>query len=300
MSWLAFALIAPALYATTNFIEKYLLETRLKDPIIITIFEAIPATILGITSLIILGFPSLPPVQLGLIILSGILLEFYLVPFFMALNEEDTSRVVPLFQFIPAFVLIISFLFLKETITARQLIGFLLIFSGGFTLGIEKFEKGIIKLRKALYLMLLSSFLYSFTIILFKFVVVKISFWTTIGYEFVGIGIGAAILLLIPNYRRKFLHDGKKADLKTLSLLALGSILVVIAQLSLSVAYKSVSVALASVVSGSAQPLIIIFAGLFLTIFFPKVVKEDVKGSTILLKLAAIVSIILGIILVQL
>src|SRR3990167_4894914 len=220
MSWLFFAIFAPVLYATTNFIEKYLLETKIKDPIIIVFFEAVPLTILGITALIFLGFPPLPPPQLGLIILSGILLEFYLVPFFMALNLEDTSRVVPLFQFIPAFVLVISFLFLKETITTQQFLGFLLIFSGGFVLGVKKMSGGVFKLRKALYLMLLSSFLYAWTIILFKFVVVKIDFWTTIGYEFVGIGLGALLLLLVPSFRQKLIHDGKRADLKVLSLLS--------------------------------------------------------------------------------
>lgn len=299
MSWLFFSILGPNLYSITNFFDKFLVEKKLRDPIIITIFGGLTTFIIGTLILIIKGFPQLPLQQLGLILLSGVFLEFYLVPYFMALTREDASRIVPLFQFIPLFVLTFAFIFLREAISQLQIAGFALIFSGGFVLGVEKFEGKIFKLRRAFYLMLISSLLYSFTTIIFKYVVVSANLWTTIGYQFIGMGLGATILLLYSPFRKKFFHDVKNADVLTWGLLSGSQILVILAQVSFSYAFLLAPVALVSVVAGAAQPIFVLLYGLILTLWFPRIVKEDIQKSTISLKLLAIFLIILGISLIQ-
>ncbi len=271
------AILSPALYGITNFIEKFLVEKKIKDPVIVPIFGGITTFVIGTIILAFSGFPSLPRLELVLILLSGIFLELYLIPYFIALSEEDASRIIPLFQFIPFFILILSYFFLKENLDRQQLLGFLLIFCGGFALGVKQIKGGIFKLRKALYLMIAASFLYSLNSIIFKFVAISANFWTTIAYQFMGMGLGALLLLSIHSYRQKFSHDVHLATFQVWSLLSLNQIIVILAQLVLSYAYLLAPIALVSVVAGGAQPLLVLSYGLILTRFFPHIIKEDIK-----------------------
>ncbi len=265
MNWLIFALISPALYGVTNFIEKFLVDKKVKDPIIVPIFAGIPAFFTALFILFINGFPIVHFPQLLAIVVSGVFLELYLVPYFMALSIEDASRVVPLFQFIPIFVLLFSFIFLGETLNANQLVGFLFIFTGAFILGVKRVEGKLFRLRKSVYLMLLSSFLFSITPILFKFVAIKESFLITIAYQFLGIALGALLLLTVPKYKERVFHDARQVGLDVWGLLTLNEIFALFAQSSLGFAYLLAPVALVSVI-GSTQPLFVLTYGVILSV----------------------------------
>ncbi len=294
VNWLLFALIPPAFYGVSNFLDKFLIEKKVKDPIIVTIFGGVPTFFMGLFILLINGFPTIGFGSLLLIIFSGVLLELYLVPYFMALSVDDASRVIPLFQFIPIFVLFLSFAFLGETLKSGQFLGFLFILGGAFVLGVRKVEGKLFKLRKSLYLMLLSSFLYSLTVIIFKFIAIKESFWITIAYEFFGVTLGALLLLIIPKYRERFIHDVKQANPQIWGILSLNECIVVLAQLSGSFALLLAPIALVSVI-GSTQPLFVLTYGVILSVWFPHIIKEDLQKSTILVKFAAIILIIIGV-----
>lgn len=298
MNWLFFALLSPIFYGVTNFIEKFLIDKKVKDPIIVVAFAGVPAFLVAFFILLINGFPIISFQNLLLIVLSGVFLELYLVPYFMALSVEDASRVVPLFQLIPVFILVFSFLFLGETLNTSQLVGFLFIFVGAIIIGAKREDGKIFRLRKAIYLMLLSGFLFSITAILFKFVVVNESFWETIAYQFLGISLGALLLLTVPKYKERVFHDAKHAGPKIWGLLTLNYMFALIAQASLGFAYLLAPVALVSVI-GSTQPLFVLIYGVILSIWFPHIIKEDLQKSTILVKLAAIILIIIGVSIIQ-
>lgn len=298
MNWLVFALAAPILYGITNFIEKFLIDKKVKDPIIVPIFAVVPAFFISLFILFLNGFPIIFLGHLVPIVVSGIFLELYLVPYFIALSLEDASRIIPLFEFIPIFILAMSYIFLGETLRTNQFLGFLFIFIGALILGAKRVEGKIFKLRKAVYLMLLSGFLFSITSIIFKFVVVKESFWITIAYQFLGIALGALLLMAVPKYRRMVFRDAKFAGLQIWGLLTLNEIIALTAQSALGFAYLLAPVALVSVI-GSTQPLFVMIYGIILSVWFPHIVKEDIQKSTILVKLAAIILIIIGVSTVQ-
>src|SRR3989338_2490608 len=137
MSWIIYALATPFFFTCTNFIEKYLVEKKIKDSIVITILLGLSYSGLGIGILFLLSWPQIPLFQLLILLLSGILLVIYLIPYFKALELDDASRVVPLFQVVPVIVLVLSYFLLHEMPTEKQLFAFAFIITGGFILGSE-------------------------------------------------------------------------------------------------------------------------------------------------------------------
>lgn len=299
MPWIFFALAAPALFSVTNFFDKFIIEKKVRDPLIITILTGFATLILGIGIFIFRGFQLLSFQETVLLLISGILLDFYLIPYFKALTLDDVSKVVPLFQFLPIFVLGLSYMFLHETLTIKQLLGFAFVIVGGFTLATERVDGKIFKPRKSLWLMLTACLLYSLTSIIFKFVVIKQDFWITLEYESIGISLGAFSLLLLPQIRNNFIKESKNFRSSLWIVLSLNEIIAVGAQLCASYAYLLAPVALVSVVGG-AQPFFVLTYGLILSLLFPHIIKEDIRKSTIFWKIISICIIFIGIYLINL
>lgn len=105
MPWYFFAFLTPLLYTITNYIEKYLLENRIKNPIVILVIGGIINLTIGLGVLIVTGFPKLGPTNILMLLGAGLLLKYYLIPYLYALKLEDASVVVPLFQVVPIIVI---------------------------------------------------------------------------------------------------------------------------------------------------------------------------------------------------
>lgn len=296
MPWFIYALITPAVYSVSNFIDKYIIERKIKEPVILTIYSGLITFFIGLIILFLSGFPILDLKDLFLILLAGVLLDFYILPYYKALKLDDTSRVVPLFQFIPIFGLILSFIFLDETVGMRQLVGIIVVVIGGFLLSTERSATSVLKPRKSLWYMLLSALLYAVVGIIFRFVVRSKDFWSTLGWEYVGIGLGALILFLLTSKRSKIPREIKRIK-SILGLITINDGFAIVAQISESYAFSLVAVPLVNSVGGT-QPLFLLIYGLILTKLFPKVIKEDIGKSTVGIKLISALITLIGLYLI--
>lgn len=297
--WVVFALIPPILNAIDSLGEKFLSEKHIEDPIVIILNEGWLYLVL---SLGILFFHQLSPLsflQIAALLFSGMVFVFYLIPYFKALQKEDSSRVIPLFQFIPLLVLLFSYFFLHEIITKKELLGFFITFIGAFMLTAEKGESKILKPRRALWYMLLSSILYSAAPILFKYVVVNTDFWTAFFYQAIGGGLAAFLLLIVPSYRKSFLKEGLHLPFTTWGLMSINQTIAIGAELSASFAFSLAPVALVSVLTGTQSFFVLLFA-IILSLKFPHILSEDLRRNTLLLKTASIILIFLGLVFISL
>lgn len=292
MSWFYYALATPALYSVTNFIDKFIVDKKVEHPLVITVVSGLIVGMLGILMGVLGAFKEIPLYQLLLILTAGIFLEWYLWPYYIALKRDDTSRVVPLFQSVPLFVLAASSIFLKESLTVRQGMGFVLILCGGFFLAIEKLEGWMIRLRPSFWYMMLSSLLYAMALVLFRFVTKTHGFWTTVSYEFVGMAIGALFLLVVPSIRTVFIQQLAAAK-SIAGLIVVNDVVALAARMSEGYALTLVAAPLVSIVGGT-QPLFVFLYGLFLSLVFPHLIKEDVRRHVIGLKVMSITLIFSG------
>jgi drug/metabolite transporter (DMT)-like permease len=295
--WILYSLLNGSLYAVTNIIEKYVIDKHVKDPNILVIFGGAIVFIIALILFFILHFPIIPVFPAFAIIVAGIFLSIYLIPYFQALSIEDASTVIPLYAFAPVMVLILSSLILKENLVLKQLIGFFIILSGALLISIKGEGKGLewLKPRKVFFLMLFSSILSAFSSIIFKFVSYKINFWTTLTYEYFGIGIGTFLFLCYLQIFKKINWKFHGLNTNVSIIFIIDKLIEITAQAIGVFAITIAPVALVSVVSNT-QPFFVFLFGIILSIWFPHIIKEDLRKKTVIIKIISMVIMFSGVI----
>ena len=206
---------------------------------------------------------------------------------------------IPLFQLTPPFVLILSLLFLGEVLTLNYYLAFLLILSGGFLISLEK-AKGVFKLRSAFWWMVLSSLIYAIQAVILKSLYVAHPFWDLTVY----LGFGEflptpLLLLLIPTFRSRFIKSLSGLKPRGWMLLIFAMVFVTTASISGLWAIAAGPVTLVSVLRGFQSIFVLIYA-VFLSIWFPKILKEELSKSIIGIKATAVLLMGIGLYLIYL
>lgn len=297
MNWLIFALLGPAIWSINNFIDKFILDKHVKEVGALTIIFSIANLIISLFIFVVHGITILRFPSSLLVLVAGILQIVVFLAYFKALSLDETSRVVPLFQLIPVFTLVLGILFLGEFLNPTASLGFLFVFIGGFLLSTKKINMDVLKPGPAFWYMMLASFSSATIGILFKSVVIHNDFWTTFAYESLGIGLGGFILFLIPTYRSQFINTINSLEKKAYGIIAMNEIIFVLGKLGPRFAFTLAPVALVTVING-LQPFFILMYGLLLTIVAPNIIKEDISKKVLFKKFISILIIFLGIYLI--
>ena len=150
-------------------------------------------------------------------------------------------------------------------------------------------------LRRSFGWIILASVLWAIPSVIFKFVSVEQGFWDTMAYEFLGATIGAFVLLFIPSFRRDFIDEVKTAKNFIWGILVSNEAVYLSARL---IGFYAIAIApavsLVSALSGF-MPFFSLVYGIVLSVWFPYVVKEDMRKSTLFIKIAAIFLIFIGV-----
>lgn len=297
MDWVIFTLLSRALWAADNVVDKLLIGKHLKDSVVLTLIAGISALFLSLAIIIFNGLGWIGLIPAVLAIFAGTIQVLAIFAFYQAIAKEEISRVIPLFQFTPPFVLIFSFLFLGEVLTTSYYFAFVLILVGGFLISLQKTE-GVFKLRNAFWWMVLSSLIYAVQAIILKSLYVTCPFWDLTVY----LGFGEflsmlTLLLLMSNFRNRF--TGSLSNLKPVGwvLLTLAIFFVATASLSGFWALTSGPVSLISVFRGFQSVFVLIYAILF-SIWLPKILKEELNKRILGIKAIAIFLMVIGLYLI--
>ena len=254
-----FSILSPAIYGINNYIDKLFLERYKISPIVITIYGGIFAFLTGLLVLTFTGFYSADYKSVVIILSSGFLTSIYLLPYFKALSNDETSRVIPLFQLVPIFVILLSFLFLGEKLRLNQYLGAVVIIGGSFLISLEKFDKKIFKVRPAFWYMLLSSFLFALSVVLYKFGVQEIPFWNTLPYEGFGIALGALSIWLYKNNKKLFLKETKNFSKKVFVIMSINEGVYLLSRYTGYFALSLVSASIVNVLGGFQSLFVLIY-----------------------------------------
>ncbi|MDO8638301.1 MAG: EamA family transporter [Candidatus Daviesbacteria bacterium] len=298
MNWLFFALLAPAIYAIVVFIDKYILEKKVKDYLGMPIYSSIVAGVFGIIIWIVTGFPLLSPRDTILIILTGVLTVFGLTSYFKALSDDEASKVTILFQMTPVITLVLSYLFLGDKLSVQQFLGFILILISTIGISVNKSLREF-NFSNTFFLILLTDFLWASAFVLFKFVVDTNSFVKLISYESFGIGIGGLILYtFFPSIKMAFKKTNKQAGSVIFWFIIVNETIFLISRLLTYLAISKGPVALVDVVAGT-QVIFAIVYGFILTKISPKTFQEDISQGGLSKKIIIAALILLGLVLIQ-
>lgn len=296
--WIFLALLAPLVYAVTNFIDKYVIGIKVKDVRGLTIFTTIMAALFGTGFWFFVGRPMLNTHDSLIVLSTGVLGVYALYFYFMALSKNATSHVVILFQIIPALSLVGAYLFLHEKITAGQMSGFILILFSALVISFKK-EEGKFRLSPAFWYMLAADFLWSASYVLVKFAISANSFTKILSYESWGLFLGgASLFVFFPIIRNAFFESVKTVGKGTIGVVFMNEAFFVVAKSLTFLALSSGPVALVTVLAGTQVFYGIIF-GLFLTLMFPMIFNEDISKKGLFKKMMCAVIMLVGIYLIQ-
>ncbi len=295
MNWFYLAILAPFLWAISNFIDKFLVSKYFKSSsgalIIFSSLIGLPVAIL-----IAIFNPAVLTLKLGLgvlIIFSSFLGILYLFPYFKALNKADASVVVPIFQSIPVFTFFLAYFVLGEMLNGMQIFGSVLIILGAVGISL-KFDKGIRLTWGVLFLQLFASFLISLNILFFKFFALDAGFWTVTFWENLGAFIfGLGLLVFTKSYRTDFILYLKRNKEKIIWLNVINEIINLIAVIVFTYAVLLAPLALVQVINGF-QPLFVFLIGIGMTLLFPQLIKENLERRVIIQKILFILLMLIG------
>lgn len=215
--------------------------------------------------------------------------------YFIALDKNDASIVVVMFQMIPVFSYILALLFFKENLTVSQITGAIIITLSAIIISFDFEEKNNKSKWKALLLMALSSLCYAIYFVLFDVAVRHSSynscvFWYQIGLLLIGI-----ILICIKSYRTTFLKAVKNNG-KTYFLLNItNEVLNLVANFLVNFATITIPIAIANVLNGF-QGAFVFLLGIIGMKLLPKYFKENLSKKVVLQKVSCIVLSVIGLI----
>src|SRR5262245_53014581 len=140
MRWFFLALLAPALDTIIIFVDKYLVEHRVKDSHCMPVYAGIAAATLATTLWLVFGMPTTTASNTCLLLASGFMTVLGLALYFHALFKDDASYINIALQTTPILILIMSAIFLSQPLSPAQLLGFFLVFGAVVGASIEKKE----------------------------------------------------------------------------------------------------------------------------------------------------------------
>jgi len=299
MHWLLFAILGPMSWAISTHIDKYLVDKYFhdSDTAVLIVFTAV----VGVFALPVIWLLeprvfSLPLSAMAVMTVSGILYMGAMLFYLRAIQSEEASAVAPFFQLSTIFTLLLAYVFLAEKLGLLQLAGVALIVAGAL---IASQNGGAFLQRfntRLLFLMAGATFIVALSAVLFKYFAVEETFWGTTFWTFVGEGIFGAGILLIPGYYRQFVRLFKHSPVAVVGVNAANELINLGGGLSVRFASLLAPVALVSAVSSTTTLFVFAF-GVLLTLFFPKLGREDLTASNLLRKGAAAVLVTAGVIL---
>lgn len=292
MNWFFFSIIGYFFNALSTTINKALLSRDIPSPAAMAFFIAT----LGMLVLVLLpfGIAGLTFGEYMASLASGLFFVAAIFTMFIALQKGQASY-IPIFigGFQPIMVFILAFIFLHESLTHNQLLGFILLTAGGLFIATRKSRQ-----RRLVYVIaLLSSACFAVSFVATKWVFDEAGFinglfWTRIGALF-----GIIFILAKKEWRREITgiltRKSKERNTRTalgfLAAQGTGVISVVLIFYAISLG----SVTLVNALQG-VQYLVIFALVEPLGFFFPKLWKEELSKKAIIHKLISIVIVSIG------
>lgn len=289
MSWLSIAIIAYLINAVVSVTDKFLVSKEMPNAAVYTFY-------VGILSFFAICFApmgfSIPPINILIFCLvSGGVFLFALYFFFIALNNNEASRVIPIIGGLtPVFILLFSALYLKEALNIQQAIAFILLFLGSIIISLESGKLKVTVDRSIA--IFLAALLFAVSFVSMKLIYMKEPFWNGFIWSRMGSFLAAFAVLLFPQNRRAIFERGRKRKKSNL-LLVWNKALAGLHFVFLNRAISKGSVTLVNAVQGIQYAFVFLIM-LALSFIFPSILNEELSKQIIVQKLSAILLIGLG------
>ncbi len=294
MFWIAIALVAPLLHGFANVLDNYLTGRLFKNFWTLAFFSA-AFGVLFLPLVFLFEIPGLPPLRLlPVFLLIGAINVFYLIPYYKALQHEDTSVVISLFSLGRIFTPLLAFVFVREILQPLQYLGFFIIILSAAALSFSPRKK--VRWNKSFFYMLESTFLLALEAVAYKYIFADVGWGTGFFWSTIFTFLITASFLVSSKFRARIGEQFRRAK-GAFGILAADELLTFGGS---AAAVYAISLAPVTLVSGieSFQPFCVLLYALLLKKYFPALFREKIDGPSAVKKLVLFGALILGVALV--
>lgn len=280
MNWVSLSLLAPLFWASSNFVDKYILGKYTRGIFDFLFFSTITSWFLFVGLFFFVGAPELSVYSL-VPILTGVILIYSYGFYGKALEQGDTSPLVILFTLIPVVTVILAFIFLGQTLSSNEFLAFIIVLIGAIIVSLEK-SRGIF--IKGFGMILIAILLWSVMTLLIDYGLTKMSFWDYFILDNLGSALAGLTLFIIPSMRKQIIDGLKTATAGKYAWFSGNNLLDFFGQMSIKKALAiGPSAGLITVVM-QMQSFYAIVIGMVLTIFLPNMIREDITTGILVKK----------------
>ncbi len=290
MAWIPFAIGAHFLWALVNLGDKYVVSKRVKNPYVYMVW----LFWLGILVVIFIPFVNfrVPDFHEFLLVLVCAILYFFGgMPYIKALTLEEPTRINVWWNLIPLYALSLEWLILNKRLSGLELLAFCILIIGALVASIHVGKKA--KFSKAVWYMLVACAAYGLYAVLFGVVLQTLPFMAAFIWINILMALSSCVMLFSKRFRNAMKLEYANLNKTTTGITFGVSIIdhagILLNQWALSLAPASLVFAF----EGSQVVFVFIIASL-LSLFAPHLIKEEIDKKNILLKIAAIIIMIIG------
>lgn len=293
MSWVFFAALGYLFQAVSVLGDKLILGKILPRPASYAFWQGILS--LGVLVFVPLGFSLLPGQEIIVSFLAGGFWLYGLFFFFNALLLADASRVQPIIlSLTPLFLFGLESFGLKTVLSKNEIIAAILLVSGSIILSLDFGKKGERIFKKFILFSLAAAVLFALSLFFMKQLFLKESFFNILIWTRFGLFLGGLSLLFFAKNRRAIFSSSKiMRRPKASGGVVLNKLFGAFGALFVYFALSRGPATLVNALQGLQYAFLFIIA-LFLSLFFPKIIKESFDKKEILQKIMGMIFVSLG------
>lgn len=298
MSWFLIALLGYFILAGVSVSDKFILSKKLATPAVFVFYSTVPLLILFFSLFFKVDILS----GLGLFwaTISGLGLLFGFWTMYKGFFKSEVSHAGPLLGAVmPIFVLVVSYFFLGEVLSDKQLAACFLLVCGSFLISFEKSVQHN-GWHRGFAWIILAGFSFAVSHVAAKYLYDIYGFTAGLVWSRGMSGIFGLVLVFLPSVRTEIQSwfEKKEKDLSQqntnkLSLIVFNKTFGLIGVFLVQLAVALGSVTIVNAMAGAQFGLLIILVAL-LSRFYPKIFKEEYSRLEIVQEIIAVITIGVG------
>lgn len=288
--WILFSFLAPLFRAISNIIDSYLINNIFKNKFSLILISS-TTNLIFLPIILFFQFPE--KIDLNLIpffIVIGILDYWYLIPYYKALQLNESSKVISFYSLWLLFTPILAYFAVDEKLSFYQYIWYFIIIISSIVLSLDLKWKKII-FNKSIIYMVIAWIMLSISNVIWKYIFNNVDFFTWYFWWSI-----ISFLIFLNVFFIKEVRSEIKKNIfsinKNFKLLIFNEFLTFV---GIILCYYAISISDVSIVKWIVwiQPIYVLTFTIILSKYFPNIFKENLWKIDIIKKLISYIFIFL-------
>jgi len=290
--WILISVVSYFLTAINSVVDKYILNKPVGSPLAYAFYVGL----FSIFSVVLtpFGFEWPGITQFFAALSVGAVFLLALITFFTALQIDEASRIVSIVGgSTPVFIIILSSFIFDHTFALNEIFALIFLILGSLAISAKRDQKcGIFEFYnyqcvQSTQVAVLSAFFFALFFVFAKFVFLNQPFVSGFVWTRIGSFLAALVLFSIPTNRKIIMNTTKKVGAKIGSLFILNKAIAGVAFFMLNYAIFLGNIAIVNALEGVKYAFVLLFTYI-LSIWFPKILKEDTDKWVMFQKIVAV------------